>query len=321
LKRMNNRIWWVLAVSCLLFASCGGRKTAAPLTRTFPSVQVPQMGSDQDKVDYAVIHFWDAFMDTSKTFTCDSSIVNGVKREELEKVFGQYASMLNAVQPAVSVSSMDRMFKMAVRLESRDTSSNVFEAMTEMSDKYLYDPNSPVRNEEAYLSFARDMSECGFVDSTLRKSYDYSARMCSLNRIGQKATDFTFTGLTGKKMTLFGIKADITLLFFSNPGCPACEGITKALIADRKVNDLIASGKLAVANVYIDQELDKWRAFAKNYPTTWLTGYDQNYIIRTDVLYNVRAIPSLYLLDKDKKVIMKDAPQENVLSYLDNLPD
>lgn len=318
---MNNRIWWVLAVSCLLFASCGGRKTAAPLTRTFPSVQGPQMGSDQDKVDYAVIHFWDAFMDTSKTFTCDSSIVNGVKREELEKVFGQYASMLNAVQPAVSVSSMDRMFKMAVRLESRDTSSNVFEAMTEMSDKYLYDPNSPVRNEEAYLSFARDMSECGFVDSTLRKSYDYSARMCSLNRIGQKATDFTFTGLTGKKMTLFGIKADITLLFFSNPGCPACEGITKALIADRKVNDLIASGKLAVANVYIDQELDKWRAFAKNYPTTWLTGYDQNYIIRTDVLYNVRAIPSLYLLDKDKKVIMKDAPQENVLSYLDNLPD
>ncbi len=318
---MNNRIWWVLAVSCLLFASCGGRKTAAPLTRTFPSVQVPQMGSDQDKVDYAVIHFWDAFMDTSKTFTCDSSIVNGVKREELEKVFGQYASMLNAVQPAVSVSSMDRMFKMAVRLESRDTSSNVFEAMTEMSDKYLYDPNSPVRNEEAYLSFARDMSECGFVDSTLRKSYDYSARMCSLNRIGQKATDFTFTGLTGKKMTLYGIKADITLLFFSNPGCPACEGITKALIADRKVNDFIALGKLAVANVYIDQELDKWRAFAKNYPTTWLTGYDQNYIIRTDVLYNVRAIPSLYLLDKDKKVIMKDAPQENVLSYLDNLPD
>jgi thiol-disulfide isomerase/thioredoxin len=193
--------------------------------------------------------------------------------------------------------------------------------MTEMADKYLYDPNSPVRNEEAYLSFARDMSECRFVDSTLRKSYDYSARMCSLNRIGQKATDFTFTGLTGKKMTLFGIKADITLLFFSNPGCPACEGITKALIADRKVNDLIASGKLAVANVYIDQELDKWRAFAKNYPTTWLTGYDQNYIIRTDVLYNVRAIPSLYLLDKDKKVIMKDAPQENVLSYLDNLPD
>jgi thiol-disulfide isomerase/thioredoxin len=318
---MNNKIWGVLAVSCLLFASCGGRKAAAPLTRTFPSVQVPQMGSDQDKVDYAAVHFWDAFMDTSKTYTCDTSIVNGVKKEELEKVFGQYASMLNAVQPTVSASSVDRMFKMAVRLESRDTSSNVFEAMTEMSDKYLYDPNSPVRNEEAYLSFARDMSECGFVDSTLRKSYDYSAKMCALNRIGQKATDFTFTGLTGKKMTLYGIKANITLLFFSNPGCPACEGITKALIADRKVNDLIASGKLAVANVYIDQELDKWRAFAKNYPSTWLTGYDQNYIIRTDVLYNVRAIPSLYLLDKDKKVIMKDAPQENVLSYLDNLPD
>jgi len=318
---MNNRIWWVLAACCLFFASCSGRKAAAPLTRTFPSVQVPRMGSDQDRVDYAVVHFWDAFMDTSKTFFCDTSIVNGVKKEELETAFGQFSSMLGNVMPKVSASAVDRMFKMAVILESRDTSSNVFEIMTRMADKYLYDPNSPVRNEEAYLSFARNMSECGFVDSTLKKSYDYSAKMCSLNRIGHKAVNFTFTELTGKKMTLYGIKADITLLFFSNPGCPACEGITKALIADRKVNDLIASGKLAVANVYIDQELEKWRKFAKNYPSTWLTGYDQNYIIRTDVLYNVRAIPSLYLLDKDKKVIMKDAPQENVLSYLDNLPD
>lgn len=319
---MNNRIWPFLTLSCLLLASCGGRKAAKPVSsRNFPVVQMPQMGSYQDKADYAVVHFWDAFMDTSKTFFCDTSIVNGVKKEELETAFGQFSSMLGNVMPKVSASAVDRMFKMAVRLESKDTSSNVFEIMTKMADKYLYDPNSPVRNEEAYLSFARNMSDCSFVDSTLRKSYDYSARMCSLNRIGQKANDFTFTELKGKRMTLYGIKADLTLLFFSNPGCPACEGITKALIADRKVNDLIASGKLAVANVYIDQELDKWRAFAKNYPSTWLTGYDQNYIIRTDVLYNVRAIPSLYLLDMEKRVIMKDAPRENVLSYLDNLPD
>jgi hypothetical protein len=321
---MNNKIW-LLSIGLLagfsLLASCSGKKSGAPVSRAFPSVQIPQMGSDQDKEDYAVVHFWDAFMDTTKKFTCDTTLVDGVKRDELETAFGQYASMLNAVTPSVSASSVDRMFKMAVKLESKDTSYNVFETLTEMADKYLYDPNSPVRNEEAYLSFSSDMSKCSFVDSTMRKTYDYSARMCSLNRIGRKATDFCFTGLTGKKMTLYGIKADITLLFFSNPGCPACENITKALIADKKVNSLIVSGKLAVANVYIDQELDKWRAFAKNYPSTWLTGYDQNYIIRTDVLYNVRAIPSLYLLDKDKNVIMKDAPQENVLSYLDNLPD
>jgi hypothetical protein len=35
-----------------------------------------------------------------------------------------------------------------------------------------------------------------------------------------------------------------------------------------------------------------------------------------DQLYNVRAIPSLYLLDKDKAVIMKDAVTGNVIDFL-----
>jgi hypothetical protein len=39
-------------------------------------------------------------------------------------------------------------------------------------------------------------------------------------------------------------------------------------------------------------------------------------VIRTENLYSVRAIPSLYLLDKEKRVIMKDAPEDRVFSYL-----
>ena len=42
-------------------------------------------------------------------------------------------------------------------------------------------------------------------------------------------------------------------------------------------------------------------------------GYDPDYAIRTDRLYDVRAIPSLYLLDSEKTVLMKDAPTEKVL--------
>ena len=80
-----------------------------------------------------------------------------------------------------------------------------------------------------------------------------------------------------------------------------------------------ASGKLAVVNVYIDSDVDEWREYAVNYPSSWLSGYDQSYTIRTDVTYNVRAIPSLYLLDAEKRVIMKDAPQDKVLSFISNI--
>ena len=55
------------------------------------------------------------------------------------------------------------------------------------------------------------------------------------------------------------------------------------------------------------------------YPDEWYNGFDPDFVIRTDILYNVRASPSLYLLDKDKTVLMKDAVTDRVLNYLANI--
>ena len=82
------------------------------------------------------------------------------------------------------------------------------------------------------------------------------------------------------------------------------------------VSSLIESGRLAVLNIYIDEDLAAWYEYMFIYPEDWYNGYDPNGIIRTDTLYNVRAIPSLYILDQDKTVIMKDAPDQRVFSFL-----
>ena len=74
-----------------------------------------------------------------------------------------------------------------------------------------------------------------------------------------------------------------------------------------------------VLNIYIDEDLKAWKEYMPVYPEDWYNGYDPDYVIRTDVLYNVRAIPSLYLLDKDKTVIMKDAPDTRLFDWLERL--
>ena len=87
----------------------------------------------------------------------------------------------------------------------------------------------------------------------------------------------------------------------------------------QNVEKAIEEGRLAVVNVYIDQEVAKWLELSGEYPRSWVCGYDHNYLIRSDVLYNVRAIPSLYLLDADKKVLLKDTPQENIIGFIRGL--
>ena len=85
------------------------------------------------------------------------------------------------------------------------------------------------------------------------------------------------------------------------------------LKADPNVQKLLDEGRLAVLNVYIDEDLEAWREYMPVYPKEWMNGYDASHIIREDILYCIRAIPSLYLLDADKRILLKDAPVERVL--------
>jgi hypothetical protein len=151
----------------------------------------------------------------------------------------------------------------------------------------------------------------------MRQAYAFDAKMCALNRTGTKAADFRFSERNGKTRRLYDVKADNIILFFSNPGCKACLDIINTLKSMPVVAEGIASGRLAVLNIYIDEDLKAWREYMPIYPEEWINGYDPDYVIRTDVLYNVRAIPSLYLLDKDKKVIMKDAPEARLFNWLE----
>ena len=80
-----------------------------------------------------------------------------------------------------------------------------------------------------------------------------------------------------------------------------------------------ADGRLKVVDIFIDPEIDDWKAHIPEYPSAWINGYDHNYAIRTDILYNVRGIPSIYLLDAGKTVLQKDTTPEKLLTALANL--
>ena len=198
----------------------------------------------------------------------------------------------------------------------KDTSSNVFETFTSLVDKYLYDPNSPLRNEDYYAFYAERLSVSDLVEPVMQEKYARQVPLAGLNRVGTRAADFRFADKRGRIYSLHGVKSELTLLFFSNPGCAACKDIIDVLNGDPVISGLIADGTMAVLNIYIDEDLDAWRSYMPIYPETWYNGFDPDLVIRGETLYNVRAIPSLYLLDRNKTVIMKDAPEARIFEWL-----
>ena len=312
----------VFALMCAILQGCGGPAAEKSAPRPFPVPEVPSMiGSGNEAITYLATHFWDDFTDTSETYVCDSSTVNGVHTDDVEQAFADWSGYLQASPPGDACKAVSVMFGRISAFERRDTSTNVFETISSLAEKYLYDPNSPLRSEDLYLPFASAMSSSPLVPPEKRAVYEYDAKMCSLNRTGSPAADFRFMDKAGRSHTLYGIDAEYTLLFFSNPGCEACKYIIDSLESDTALGPMVSSGRLAVANIYIDEDIEAWYGYQDIYPDSWYNGYDPDFIIRTDLLYNVRAIPSLYLLDRDKKVLLKDAPEDMVFAALHRIGD
>lgn len=277
------------------------------------------MLEDDQKLDFMLEHFWDNFLDSSKLVTCDSTLINGVKPGDVEQAFANYTMLMEQVPLARGQHCMETMARRMNDCREGGDKANVFKGFGSIIERYLYDPNSPLRDEDIYTAYARVMSTSPYVSSSRRSVFAYEAEVTAKNARGSRAADFSFTDNRGKRYSLCGVKAEYTILFFSNPGCTACKEIIMTLSGNPEIEDLIMSDVLAVVNVYIDEDLKEWYEYMPVYPPSWYNGFDHNHIIRDEELYNVRAIPSLYFLDKDKNVILKDVTPERLMATLQNI--
>ena len=320
------------ACLCVLSAGCGqGRSVQeekeAPL-RHFPQMKLPAVCTEPEQArQYTLEHYWDAFF--AQDGRSDSLAILGVANGEVEQALSNYIQILllykqqaspEQLQPLERCSHSIRTF--FAQLEERqraDTAAHTCRLMTEMVARYLYDPNSPMRDEDLYLPFAQAVADSPFTRPELREAYRHEARMCALNRFGEQMADFRFQLPGGRRESLYGVNTQYILLFFSNPGCRSCQEIVAQLRSRPKLDAAIASGVVAVLNIYIDEDLESWRGYLSAYPENWLNGYDYCFTIRDGGDFNVRGIPSLYLLDAQKRVLMKDVPTERLLAWLDNL--
>ena len=307
-----------LAAAVLLLGACaGGGKGGERAVRNFPEVRLPAMLSQDEIADYVLDHFWDGFLDTAGLYLCDSTHVGGVDERVVATQLASFLSILENSPAPKAGEVMGAFFEQLERSHATDMASNVFSWVTEAVEYYLYDPNSEIRSEELFLPFVSRLAQSPFAKEELRARYAHEAEVCATNRIGAPAKDFTFVDIRGRRHTLYGERAPLTVLLFVNPGCHACEEVVSAFEGET-VKAMVRDGKLRILGISIDEDIQAWRDHAAELPAHWVNGYEPDGLIRSDQLYFVRGIPSIYLLDADKRILMKDAIPETVAAYVEN---
>ena len=292
----------IVSASVMLLVACGGQSAkkeiaergTASATKSyhFRTVQPPAMATDEDKFAYMAEHYWDKFD------FADTLFITHADTAEMARAYAVYVA--NFVAPTEQGPIRELM-------QRASTSKKMFDYFVMLAEKVLHDPNSPVRNEELYIPVLEAQMTTPFYDEYERLAPEYDLQLARQNRIGHRANDFRYTLASGRSSTLYALHADYVLIFINNPGCPMCKQIQTAIGESQLLNTMLAKGSLKVLAVYPDRDLEAWRKYAPTMPAKWINSYDKGCVIEAKRLYDLRAIPAMYLLDARKTVLVRDS--------------
>ncbi|MDR0428366.1 MAG: DUF5106 domain-containing protein [Dysgonamonadaceae bacterium] len=246
------------------------------------------------------IHHWDSY-DFNDTTLIHRPEVSGQR----------FVDFIFRLQPLSEDKVTEAVNIMLARAEKEPT-GRVYEYFLELAEKYLYNPDSPIRNDELYIPFVEYVLKDSRTDSLHRIRPRHLLGLLKKNRIGAPAEDFEYTLANGNQSRLYALESRYTLLFFNNPGCNACREIKTFLASSPVITRLTKNGTLIILAVYPDKDLTEWKKYAGEMPAQWINSYDHKSVIKDEDLYDLKAIPSLYLLDRTKRVLLKDADVRDV---------
>lgn len=258
----------------------------------------------------AIDRYWDGF-----DFECGERVAE-YDTVQVMQVFADYVSYISVGAERERRDSLLR--GLVLRAEK---SRPVLDFFAYVAEGVLHDPNSPLRNDELYIPILEVLVESPLYDEYDRIAPAYDLELARENRIGEVANDIAYTLVNGKRGRLHDIDSDYVILMFSNPGCPMCREIIEQISSSPLLNEMMENDLIEVLSVYPDEDLEAWRDHLGEMPRRWINGYDDGMKISEERSYNLQAIPSLYLLDGEKRVIIKDgtsvAQIENAIAYFE----
>ena len=286
---------YFLIVLCIAIGVCDAKAQGGV---EFPYPQIPTMMTEpQQRATYLLMHYWD---------NVDFNDMKLVANDDfMEQGFVNYLSVLPIVDAQTAERSVEAMMKRA------EGNKMAYIRLANIAEKYLFEPNSPMVNDETYIMFLNQILKTGVLSRVEKARFEYQYKAVIKNRVGSVATDFLYMNTKGDIGSLHKFEAEKTLLIFYDPDCDNCTEIIEKLRYNRELNVKIASGQIKVLAIYAEENIDLWKKELAKMPSNWVVGRAVSKI-KPLGLYVLRAMPAIYLLDGDKKVLKKEAVPENL---------
>lgn len=265
----------------------------------FPMITIPEEITDHvARAKYLSEHYW------------DNVDFNTVSDEVLEQGFVDMVSIFMLLDDE----ALDRSWAAAVKRAEASKTGVV--RLLALGDKYLYGVSSPMYNESAYRSLLR----AGLVSKKIAKAdktpYQKQLVLLEMNNEGSAAVDFEFEQADGTRSKLSEVVSPVTILFFYDPDCVDCKIERFRLTQARMTSYLQRAGGVTVLAVFPSADAAAWDKHKSDIPADWINARDVTGRLKSENLYDLRAMPRIYLLDDKKQVLLKNTTAEQIETYL-----
>ena len=137
--------------------------------------------------------------------------------------------------------------------------------------------------------------------------------------IGKIAPNLTFYTEAGQPVSIHGIEAEYTVLFFWDPECGHCKKQIPFVIDFYNAYKDKGVEVLAICTKTGEDISSCWSTIKERGMDIWVNAADQYLRNRYKSIYDVKTTPQIFILDKNKKIIVKKIAGEDLVNIMEEL--
>ena len=297
MKSPTFNFWLSICIAALFCCSCKENTKSQQKNE-----QAQQIEKRLNAADSTLFHFWDKF-----------DMQDTVQVKNPEKGEQQLADFIQLLTQSPDSATRDKAIDLM--LDKAKTNRTSFDYFIKQYEHYLYDGNSPMRNDIVYESVLRYLIKTDLLSDLEKEAYRPAYKLVLRNKVGQTAEDFSYELANGKKQKLSDTKAKYTFLIFYDPECSHCKETIHQLLDTPQLVQLFSQLQVQVLAIDPWGDRTKWKNYQSQLSDQWINGFDAESKILSFNLYDLKASPTIYLLDENKKVLLKDTYLQQVIAY------
>ncbi|MDR0437626.1 MAG: DUF5106 domain-containing protein [Bacteroidales bacterium] len=273
--------------------------------------------SDVVRSEFLAEHYWDGFP------FHDTTILYTDQFRGQKDIFGDFDIYSGAIARYLQVirfADLPTIQRSLVEtIKKTDTNERMWRQFVNSFDFFLNDANSRLREEQWIVPVWQQMLKSQWATFSDSTKINFFLRMAAKNPVGSVATDLEFVTIQGQEGRLSEIEAELLLVYFYIPGCADCVRTLEFITMDTAYQELIEAGILQGFAFYPGEDLNTFRSYRHTIPSSWINARNPDGMSQLDELglYQMRGAPTMYLLDRDKRIILKDARLDLLFEQFD----